>query len=247
MSSPHALWHDVEYGGYVADLSLWYALAARYGDPVLEIGAGTGRVSLGLARAGHDVTALERDPELASELARRAAGLPLQSVVADARDFELGRRFALILVPMQTIQLLGGPAGRRRFLSCARRHLTEMAIVAIAIAPALELYELGDNADHDRDGMPGPAADVRELDGVVYSSWPTAVRTDDDGFVLERRRETVRRSGERTVELDAIHLDGLTAEALEREAAEVGLRPVGRAVVPETLDYAGSAVVMLAV
>jgi SAM-dependent methyltransferase len=233
-----AIWHDLECGGYVEDLSLWRALAAEYGDPVFEIGSGTGRVALDLARQGHEVTALDHVPALSAELARRAAGLTLQTVVADARDFELGARFALILVPMQTIQLLGGVDGRRRFLRCARRHMQDAAIVAIAIADKLELYELVD-------GSPGPLPDIRELDGVVYSSQPTAVRADGDGFVLERRRETIDVSGERAVEQDVIHLDRLTPEQLEREAAQVGLEPAGRAVVAETPEYVGSAVVIL--
>ena len=69
----NAIWHDLECGGYGEDLALWRALAASAGDPVLEVGAGTGRVALTLARAGHRVTALDNDPELVSELTRRVA------------------------------------------------------------------------------------------------------------------------------------------------------------------------------
>ncbi|MBV9839279.1 MAG: hypothetical protein JO156_14285, partial [Solirubrobacterales bacterium] len=52
------VWHDLECGSYHEDLELWRELARRHGDPVLEIGAGTGRVSLELARRGHRVVAL---------------------------------------------------------------------------------------------------------------------------------------------------------------------------------------------
>jgi precorrin-6B methylase 2 len=65
------VWHDVECGSYVEDLPLWRSLAAEYGDPVLDVGAGTGRVTLDLARAGYRVTALDRDPELLAALERR--------------------------------------------------------------------------------------------------------------------------------------------------------------------------------
>src|ERR1022692_1039740 len=97
----NTIWHDLECGGYGAALPLWRSLADQHGDPVLDVGAGTGRTSLDLARHGCIVTALDRDPELIAELALRAEGLNVTTVVADARQFALGRRFALCIVPMQ--------------------------------------------------------------------------------------------------------------------------------------------------
>jgi SAM-dependent methyltransferase len=232
------IWHDLECGGYHEDLRLWRELAADHGDPVLEVGAGTGRVALALARAGHRVTALDLDPDLLAALRERADGNAVETVVADARDFELERRFALCLVPMQTIQLLGGSDGRRAFLHCVRQHLTPDGAVAMAIAQELDLYEL-------TDGGPGPLPDIVERDGIVYSSQPTAVRPDRDGFVLERRRESVTVAGVRSETLDRIHLDRVSVAELEAEASDCGLRPVRRATIPPTLDYVGSEVVIL--
>src|SRR6185436_807784 len=102
------VWHDVECGRYEADLPLWRELAEAAGGLVLDVGAGTGRVALDLARHGFAVTALDREPDLLAALGARAAaaGLRVETVTADAQDFALGRRFALIAVPMQTVQLL---------------------------------------------------------------------------------------------------------------------------------------------
>ena len=243
--SATVIWHDLECGAYAEDLPLWRSLAASRGDPVLDVGAGTGRVTLDLVAAGYRVTALDRDPELLDALERRLgdnsriAGDISQTVIADARDFDLGeRRFPLVIVPMQTIQLLGGAEGRGRFLRCAHRHLTPGGLLAAAIAEVLELYEVVD-------GFEMPLPDVREYDGVVYSSQPTAVRTERGGFVLERQRETVAPKGERTVEQNLIRLDGLTARGLEREGRAAGFTPAGRATVHATTDYSGSEVVML--
>jgi SAM-dependent methyltransferase len=232
------IWHDLECGPYVEDLPLWRALAAEHGDPVLDIGAGTGRIALDLARLGHHVTALDSDAILIAELVRRADGLNLDAVVADARSFELGKRFALCVVPMQTIQLLGGSEHRAAFLACARRHLINGGVLAAALTPLLEPYELAE-------GLQGPLPDLREIDGVVYASQPTAVREDRDGFVLERRREIVTPSGGRSVQANEVRLDRLDAHELEREALAAGLSPAARESVPATVDYVGSEVVIL--
>jgi SAM-dependent methyltransferase len=232
------IWHDVECGAYAEDLPLWRSLADEHGDPVLDVGAGTGRVALDLARHGHRVTALDTEPELIAELERRAAGLDVTGVVADARDFELSERFALCIVPMQTIQLLGGPVGRTAFLRRAARALSPEGVLAVAIAPMLDLFEVVD-------GGPAPLPDIREIDGVVYASQPTAVRADPEGFVLERRRERITVSGDRSVDQNEIRLDRLTVPGLEAEAVTVGLRPAGRAEVAATADYVGSEVVIL--
>jgi precorrin-6B methylase 2 len=72
--SATVIWHDLECGAYAEDLPLWRSLAASRGDPLLDVGAGTGRVALDLAAAGYQVTALDRDPELLDALQRRALG-----------------------------------------------------------------------------------------------------------------------------------------------------------------------------
>src|SRR3954470_6903315 len=117
--SDAAVWHDVECASYKSDLDLWRELADAAGGPLLDVGCGTGRVALDLAERGHEVTAVDAERAFVDELARRARerGLRVDSVVADARSFELGRRFALAIAPMQVMQLLGGAAARERALT----------------------------------------------------------------------------------------------------------------------------------
>jgi SAM-dependent methyltransferase len=232
------IWHELECGSYSEDLPLWRKLAAAEGSPILDIGAGSGRVALDLARRGYEVTALDVNEALLAELRRRAAGLPVRAILADARAFSLEERFALCLVPMQTIQLLGGPAGRTALLERVRAHLFPGALLAAALSPDLPAYDVAE-------GVPEPVPDVCERDGVAYFSHPTAIYAKPEGYVLERRRETVAASGARTVDHDRILLEHLAAHELEHEAATFGFKPAGRVAVPATVDYAGSEVVML--
>jgi len=233
------IWHDLECGGYQQDLTLWLALGGAQGSPILDIGAGTGRVTLPLARAGHEVVALDLDAELLQELERRAHGLPVQTVVADARDFDLPQRdFALCIVPMQTVQLFGGEQQRARFLESAARHLRPGGLLAIAIAQDLQEFEW-------QDGDVEPLPDMVELDGAVYFSQPTAVRRQGRTYVLERIRETVHPSGHRDRSEDRIALDTVSAVRLLKEGHRAGLRPLGTRRIPPTPDHVGSEVVIL--
>jgi SAM-dependent methyltransferase len=234
--SPQVMWHDTECGRYTADLPLWRALARDAGGPVLDVGAGTGRVALHLAHAGHAVTALDRDPLLLSVLGERAraAGLDVPTIVADAADFDAGEAaFGLVAVPMQTIQLLPARTG---FFASARRAVRPGGIVALALADALEGFE---------EGAEMPLPDLSEIDGWRFVSQPTAVRATDDGARIERLRQTIAPDGERTVEENVVVLARLTAGQLEAEATAAGLRPEPARRIEPTADHVGSEVVIL--
>src|SRR3954451_24230273 len=114
-----AIWHDVECGGGAADLSSWNEIAGAAAGPVLELGAGTGRVALNLAASGHEVVALEREAALLDELVMRAGarGLEVGAALGDARDLGgVDGSFGAILAPMQLVHLLDGPEDRRALL-----------------------------------------------------------------------------------------------------------------------------------
>lgn len=249
-SSPAVVWHDVECAAYTADLPLWRRLADGQDGAVLEIGAGTGRVALDLAVRGHTVVALDRERELLDELARRAGLLErhrpgcalLSTVQADARRFDLGQKFGLIVVPMQMIQLLDGAASRAEFLACAVRHLEPGATLALALTEQFDLYD-SSARQPGKVGLPPP--DVRDVSGTLFRSQPTAVRLEGESVVLERRREQLRADRSRLVESDRLTLDLISPERLESEGGAVGLRAGDRVDVPPTPDHVGSVVVML--
>jgi SAM-dependent methyltransferase len=238
-----AIWHDVECASYDADLPLWRELAAEAGGPVLDLGCGTGRVTLDLAARGHDVTGLDCEPSFTAALAARARarerGLRVRAETADARSFSLaGQRFALAVAPMQVAQLVGGFKGRAGMLASVRRHLRRPGgTLAIALADPLE------GIPEDEQVAP-PLPDVREQDGWVYSSTPVNVREEPGATAIDRLRQAVSPAGELDESVATIRLDSVRPDELEAEAEPTYLVRERRHV-PATPDYVGSVVVIL--
>jgi SAM-dependent methyltransferase len=233
--SEAAIWHDVECAAYAADLRLWEELAERCGDPVLELGAGTGRLAIHLARRGHPVIGLDSDPELIAAQGERAAGLPVTPLLADARDFTSPEPVALVLAPMQLLQMLPGEADRLACLRACAAALLPGGRIAAAIV----------------EGMPEPEEgapllpDVREVDGWVYSSLPLDATVGPERIVVHRLRQRVSPAGALTDTPDEVTICTLAAARLEAEAAGVGLVAIERRQIEATADHVGSTVVVL--
>ncbi|HEY4811999.1 MAG TPA: class I SAM-dependent methyltransferase [Solirubrobacteraceae bacterium] len=245
------IWHDLECGSYTADLPLWRELARTAGSggnaqPLLDIGAGTGRVALDLARRGYKVTAFDLDAELLSTLRARAeaASVELETVCGDARELDLlCRDFAVCLVPMQTIQLLGGADGRLAFLTRAREHLREGGLLACAIVSQLDAFDCAT-------GDVGPSPETTRFDGTHYVSRATRVHVGVRSVQIERERTILSAeqavAGTRVpVEHNLIELDRVSAAQLRHEGHEVGLSSAGTRTIPATRDHVGSEVVLL--
>jgi SAM-dependent methyltransferase len=253
--SPHVVWHDLECGAYNIDLAFWRELADAHPDgPILDVGAGTGRVALALARSGRRVIALDHDPVLLAALGRRAGQLDVTTVCADARSFALppGERFALCIAPMQTVQLLGGSTGRLDFLRRAHANLLSGGLLACAILTELEPFDC-------TDGGPMPWPETVTSGEHHYVSQATRVQVHGPRITIERLRRIVPvRDGEdlaldalpaaadgEQIEHDAIQLDCLGVAELEREADTVGFHAEPARHIPPTADHEGSSVVML--
>src|SRR5690606_39167723 len=81
--------------------------AAAAGHPVLELGCGTGRVTIPVARAGVEVVGLDNAPAMLDVARRKAGGAPIPRwVLGDMADFRLEERFGLVLIPFRSFLLL---------------------------------------------------------------------------------------------------------------------------------------------
>jgi len=65
--------YDLDLAEDPGDVELYRALAARTGDPIVELATGSGRVAVPLAVGGHRVVGLDLDPAMLARAGRRAA------------------------------------------------------------------------------------------------------------------------------------------------------------------------------
>ncbi len=230
-------WHEAECGRYGADLPVWRALAGDVGREVLDLGCGSGRVALTLAGDGHRVTAVDCDAALLSALDERARALPVETVRCDIRALSFGRRrWPLVIVPMQTVQLLGGEAGRAQLFAGVRRHLEDDGELAIAIVTSFQAFD----RNNER-----PTPDTVRADDAVYVSTPVAVRVEDGAITVERDRRIYTPDGPmRPVEHDVIRLDIVDVDSLAAEGARHGLRLERVIGVGETEEHVANEVVV---
>ena len=149
---------------YQEDLPFWLELAAHQGDPVLELGCGSGRVLRPLAQAGYCVYGLDNDPGMLAVLRDNLTPdlIPRTHIfVADFTSFHLELRFPLIILPCNTYNTLSNKE-RQATLERVHRHLGSGGIFATSlpnpqilkqVLPRSE-SEVEDTFPHPLDGEP---------------------------------------------------------------------------------------------
>lgn len=107
------------------DIPFWLNQATRYGDPILELGCGTGRVAIPLAKAGFSVTGIDISDSMLSQAKKKAEteNVEIEWIKGDIRDFDLNKKFQLVIFPLNTICHLYTLQDLEGCFSCVRRHL----------------------------------------------------------------------------------------------------------------------------
>jgi SAM-dependent methyltransferase len=163
----------------------WYRRKAQEcGGPVLELGAGTGRITLAIARDGGLIHALDADPGMLEALRLKIAAQPREVgervivINGDMRNFQLKERFALVIAPFRVFLHNLTENDQLACLRCVREHLRPGGRFAFNVFhPSLEFM-----AQH-----------AGALAGVWR--WTETFPEEDGGWVLRseaNRYDTVR-------------------------------------------------------
>jgi SAM-dependent methyltransferase len=132
---------DIETAGAVVqdDIPFYVDLAREAGAAghrVLELGCGTGRVTIPIAKAGIDITGLDNSPAMLAVAKRKATAVGLGNVswcVGDMASFKLEGSFGLVIFPFRSFLLLLTVEQQKSCLACVRDHLVDSGRLALNI------------------------------------------------------------------------------------------------------------------
>lgn len=141
VASALARLYDVDLVDDPGDLDLYLALAGRTGGPILELGAGTGRLAVPLAAAGFDVTAVDLDPAMLERAARRARAAGeatrrrLTFVEADLLGLALpgAGTFELAFIALNSLFLLATREAQLAAFRTLARHLAPGGVAVVDV------------------------------------------------------------------------------------------------------------------
>jgi len=115
--------------GRLQDVAFYRDAVREFGDPVLELGCGTGRIMMALADAGKRITGLDLSERMLERAVKKRAALNKEArervhlVQGDMTQFDLGETFRLVIIPFRPFQHLLEVRQQVDCLDCARKHL----------------------------------------------------------------------------------------------------------------------------
>ena len=217
-----AAYYDIHHGRHPEDLDFWRQLADKQGAPILELGCGTGRVLLPLARAGSTILGLDRNYAMLARLKDNLTPEPASRILimqADLTSFRLAKQFALIFLACNTFSALPD-RDRMRCLENAAMHLAPAGLFVASVPNSVLLAGLPDRSDAEvEEVFPDPETG----DPIqVSSGW----ERDQQGFHLYWHYDRLSADGQ---------VDRLTVRTTHtinsrqtylKELARAGLTPV---------------------
>lgn len=146
-------WYDAEHDPIIEDVALYLQLAEIVGDPILELGCGSGRILAPLAAAGHDITGIDRSAAMLRRARQRLSdagvdGIRLVLAEMDELPLELFGRQGLVFLSHNTLLHATTSGSQRAVLSAARAALDPRGMLVLDV-----INPLSDIASSDEGRM----------------------------------------------------------------------------------------------
>ena len=191
--------YDLDLSEDPGDLDLHLALAARADGPVLELASGSGRLTVPLARAGHEVTGVDLDPAMLARarVAADAAGVAVarrvRLVQDDARQVRLpdARGYGLAMIPLNSIFLMGSRADQAAAVATLAAHLAPGGLAMV-------------------DAWLPDAEDLARYDGRLVLEWTREDR--GTGMTVTKSGSAIYEGASSSVRLTTIFEEGRQGE-----------------------------------
>ena len=131
-------WYDAEHDAVVDDVALYVQLAEIVGDPILELGCGSGRILAPLASAGHRVTGVDRSAAMLSRARRRLADAGSSEAFLalgemDQLPTDLAGRHGLVILSHNTLLHATTSESQRAVLTAARTALDPRGMLVLDV------------------------------------------------------------------------------------------------------------------
>ncbi|PKO14347.1 MAG: class I SAM-dependent methyltransferase [Chloroflexi bacterium HGW-Chloroflexi-10] len=145
-----------------ADRFFYLKIIQKYGQPVLDIGCGTGRLLLDYLQQGIDIDGVDNSPEMLELCQHKAANLGLTAKIYEQylEELDLPRKYRVILVPSSSLQLIIEPGSVNQAMKRLFDHLLPGGIIAASI---MTLWKEGDSLQSEWE-----QSATREKDGVKF-------------------------------------------------------------------------------
>jgi SAM-dependent methyltransferase len=174
------------------DVAFWKRLARAQDGPVLELGCGTGRITIPVARAGARIVGVDRSAPMLARARRRIRRLPHVGLIrADIRHLPFRRRvkFALVMAPYGILQSLTRERDLRDTIAAAAGVLRRGGLFAIDLVPDLPRW-----GEYDR------RVSLQGRRGARYVTLTESVRQDRvRGLTIFDQEYEERRGDQRRV------------------------------------------------
>jgi ubiquinone/menaquinone biosynthesis C-methylase UbiE len=140
-----ATYYDAENADFVKDLAVYSALAAQQGDPILDVGCGTGRVTFHLARQGHRVLGVDPSSTMLDRAQQKLAKQDFNPdqvtlLEADVTTLALDERFKLAIFAYNGFMHLTTQAAQLDALRTIRQHLTPDGLLVLDLPNPIETF-----------------------------------------------------------------------------------------------------------